>query len=436
MTEDELVSKAEEYEAKSEWQLALDIYEKLFMDFPDKIFYIEKTAWCSSRLSKYDHAIKRFVILTEKEPQNAKWFYCVGYQYYMQKDWKNANEWFEKALILYPEYLVVKYRYAYSLRQMCGSMMILRKDEYWKALKLLSDCDSIWAKYSPEQKKQNNDTYAAICFQHAKLLIERNHFEEAITYLEKALLIKPYEEEYKYQLSKSYLSIGKIDKAKEAFPSNSRKYYVQELEIDILVAEKKHIDAIEKCNTLLKYRKKDYLYRELGLQYSEIDNLNDAISCILKAEKMNPQNHLTQYAKAKILYKAGFLLAAKNTAEYATTLKSTNYSSIFTEAVELLKIIQQHIIDKSYSADDEEALKTFLSKSITNNNNTRLNGKVLSYNSNRGFGFIECNEKRYFFHISNIPKCLQNSIANGMMLSFLPTETEKGLSAINISVVD
>jgi len=435
MIKDELIRKAEEHESNSEWKMALDIYEELLKQFPEEILFIEKTAWCASRLSKYDLAIKHFILLTEKESQIAKWFYYVGYQYYMQKDWESANKWFEKALFLYPEYLVVKYRYAYSLRQMCASMMVLKKDEYWKALKLLTECDSIWDKYSPEQKKQNEDTYAAICFQHAKLLIDRNHIEEAIEYLEKALSIKPEEVEYQYQLSKSYLSIGKIEKAKEILPSNSPKYYVKELEIDILIAEKKQMDAIEKYNTLLKYRKKDYLYRELGMQYYEIDNLKDAISCILQAEKMNSQNHLTQYAKAKILFKAGFLLEAKNTAECAASLKSTKFSSIFTEAIELSETIQQLIKDKSYSSDNEETLQEFLHKSVTTQPNVRLEGNVSNYNSSRGFGFIECNNRRYFFHISNVPSHLQNKIVEGIMLSFLPTETKKGLSATSLSIV-
>ena len=400
------------------------------------IFFIEKTAWCASRLSKYDLAIKRYNMLVEKEPQSAKWSYCVGYQYYMQKDWKTANQWFEKALLLYPEYLVVKYRYAYSLRQMCGSMMVLKKDEFWKALKSLAECDPIWNNYTPEQKRQNEDTYAAICFQHAKLLIDRNHIEEAINYLEKAFFIKPKEEEYQYQLSKSYLSLGNIERAKKVFPTDSKKYYVKELEIDILVADKKHNEAIEKCSALLKYRKKDYLYRELGMQYYEIGNLNDAISCIMQAEKMNSKNHLTQYAKAQILYRAGFLSAAKNSTEHATSLKNTKYSSAFTEAVEFSGIIQQQMEEKSYSSDNEEALKTFLSNSSITQTTTRLNGKVSNYNSKRGFGFIECNNRRYFFHISNAPKYLQNKIIEGMILSFIPIETEKGLSATNIAILN
>ncbi len=316
---------------------------------------------------------------------------------------------------------------------MCGSMKVLKRNEYWKALKLLEECDYTWAKYTHEQNEHNGDTYAAICFQHAKLLIDRNHVEEAVTYLERALSLKA-EEEYKYQLSKSYLSLGKIEKAKAAFPGNSKMYYVKELEIDILVAEKKHIEAIEKCNALLKYRKKDYLSRELGIQYCEIGNLKDAISCIMKAEKLNSKNHLTQYAKAVVLNKAGSLLAAKNTAEYAASLKKTKYSSDYTEAYELIQSIQQQIEDKSYSSDNKEALNSFLFTSPTQQTNVRLNGKVLNYNSSRGFGFVECNNRRYFFHISDIPRNLQNKITEGAVFTFIPKETEKGLSATSISI--
>lgn len=434
MTKLELIKKAEDYELNNDWQSALDMYEALLNHSPDEILFTEKVAWCASRLSKYKHAINYYTLLTEKEPQSAKWCYCVGYQYYMQKDWNSANKWFEKALILYPEYLVVKYRYAYSLRQLCGSMKILKREEFWKALNLLSECDTIWNSYTTKQKKQNEITYAAICFQHAKLLIDRNHIEEAINYLEKAISIKQNDEEYRYQLSKSYLTIGNIEKAKEVFPINSEKYYVKELKVDILIAEKKHFEAIEEYNILLKYRKRDYLYRELGMQYYEVNNLQDAISCMLQAEKINSKNHLTQFAKAKVLFKAGFLVSALNAAEIAASIKKEKYLSEYTEAIEFSKLIQKLMENESYKSDNYDELKTFLNQPVGVKINSRIIGKVLSYNTDRGYGFIEYDYTRYFFHISNVHKCLQDKIVDGMMLSFLPVKTEKGLSATNINI--
>ncbi|MDD4089633.1 MAG: tetratricopeptide repeat protein [Tissierellia bacterium] len=433
MNKEELIKKAKEYELNNEWQLALDIYDKLYNDYPKEEYFLEKKAWCYSRLLKYDDAIKHFIMLTEKEPNTAKWCYCVGYQYYMKENWRDANKWFEKALLIYHDYLIVLYRYAYSLRQLCGSKMVLKKDEFWTALKLLVGCDFIWRGYSAEQKKKYEKTYASICFLHAKLLIERNNIDNAIKYLEKALLIKPESEEYKYQLSKNYLTLGNIEKAKEVFPRNLKKYYVNELEIDILIAEKKHLEAIEKYKDLLKYRKKDYIYRKLGMQYYEINNLNDAILCILHAEKINNNNHLTQFAKAKILYKAGFLAEAKKIAEISASLKVKNYSSEFIEAVEFSKTMKQIMDDKSYLSDNEQDLNNFIHQLSTEKDNSKIIGRVKRYNSERGFGFIECNNIEYFFHISNVCKELQDKITKGMMFSFLPVQTAKGLSAINIS---
>jgi hypothetical protein len=56
MEKAELIRQAEEYEDKKQWQLALDIYEELFISSPEEIVLIEKTA-CVLRVSKYEHAL-------------------------------------------------------------------------------------------------------------------------------------------------------------------------------------------------------------------------------------------------------------------------------------------------------------------------------------------------------------------------------------------
>ena len=86
-----------------------------------------------------------------------------------------ANEQFEKALELYPDYLIVKYRYGYSLRQTCGDKYVLTKDAFWRALQQFNECTQIWGKYSEDERKKNSNTYADICFQKGKLRREKSN---------------------------------------------------------------------------------------------------------------------------------------------------------------------------------------------------------------------------------------------------------------------
>jgi len=97
MKEEELLLVAEKYENDQLWKSAFDTYSLIYIDnTEDKI--LEKLSWCASRAELYSDAIVYYEILSKRKPMVAKWFYCVGYQYYMQKDWKSAIEYFKKAL--------------------------------------------------------------------------------------------------------------------------------------------------------------------------------------------------------------------------------------------------------------------------------------------------------------------------------------------------
>ena len=61
-------------------------------------------------------------------------------------------------------------------------------------------------------------------------------------------------------------------------------------------------------------------------------------------------------------------------------------------------------------------------------------GKILSYNSARGFGFIlvERDNNKYFFHISQIQSANRQPV-EGDFVCFNIETTKKGIQAINIS---
>jgi tetratricopeptide (TPR) repeat protein len=213
MIEHKLLPLAEKYESENAWSEAYNTYTQIYSEVrTDEA--LEKLAWCASRAELYDDAIKFYILLTEHQPQNAKFLYNVGYQYYATKKWAEANEWFYKALNLHPNYFVVKYRLGYSLRQLCGNHLVLKKNEFWQALKQFSECEKLWDTMDKESQKHNATTFADVCFQKGKLLLERKHLQEAIFYFEKSLFIKPKNnEDCEYQLAKTYFEIGNIQKA-------------------------------------------------------------------------------------------------------------------------------------------------------------------------------------------------------------------------------
>lgn len=68
-------------------------------------------------------------------------------------------------------------------------------------------------------------------------------------------------------------------------------------------------------------------------------------------------------------------------------------------------------------------------------NMAELNGKVKNFNSVKGFGFITDEEgKDYFFHFSSLNMEGYKTVKPGALVTFEPTNGEKGLRAVNITI--
>lgn len=64
-------------------------------------------------------------------------------------------------------------------------------------------------------------------------------------------------------------------------------------------------------------------------------------------------------------------------------------------------------------------------------------GKVKRFNSEKGYGFIKTeNGKDLFFHYSELQMDGFKTIEAGQSVEFEVVETEKGLRAVNIKVVE
>ena len=119
----------------------------------------ECLAWCYSRQEKYNEAIAIYDELLLAQPNNARWLYSKGYQYYAQKDYVIAVQYFEKALEIYPQFFKVKYRIAYALIQLSGAEKQWTKDVFWKAIRHLKDAHDIYKGYSEEEQDKNKRRY-------------------------------------------------------------------------------------------------------------------------------------------------------------------------------------------------------------------------------------------------------------------------------------
>lgn len=412
-------SIAESFEVNKQWDKAIEKYKEIYQN--DKSLYvISKLLWCYSRNKDYSSAKKYCEILIKNEPNNPKWFYMMGYQYYMEKHWEKAIEYFEKALSIKPNYFVVLYRISYAYLQCAGEYMKLTKSEYWNAIGYLNKAHETWNNFSKEERVKEKSTYFNVCFTHGKaFMLIPNKNKDAINYFESALQIK---DDYncRYNLCKCLYFNKEYERAKEALPK-VKKFYILELEAQIENKLSNYDRAIIIVNDLLKHRKKDYLYCLLTDIYLNQHVYEKAFESVTNALLINNNNHKNHYKLAKVYYSYGLYNHALSEIEKAQSLKQKKYGSDYEECNNLKKLISDKISDGYV-----ENVKLF--NSLVNNN-AKHEGNITGYNFKKKFGFVNIDNMRVFVHISNV---ISGHIKNGTHIHFDIEKTEKGYQAINI----
>lgn len=395
--DEELLQQAKAFEAAASWPQAAAIYQNLLENDKKSLSILTSLSWCLSRAEEYDKAIITLQTLCDLEPRLAKWPYMVGYQYYCKFDWVNAVIWFDRSLILYPDYFIVKYRIAYALIQMAGIYQKLTKAEYWKALGHLKDCHRIWMEYSDEKKRREKHTYFDINFLHGKCLMDLpNYRNEAIARFMTAIELEPDNVYAKYNLSKTFYLQNDYISAKSQLP-NSKEYYVLELAAHIEGKLGNYDDAIIITKNLLEKKKKDYLYAFLAEINRLKGNLPEAYTDIQFAIRLKPDNHKSYFILGKIFLDAGLFRSAETALTNAIKIKNDVFDSQYIECQELLNKISLSLT--SDYVEDEKILKD-LKKEILSSLEVS-SGKIQTYNKDRGFGFIKCKGRTLFFHISS-----------------------------------
>ena len=385
---------------------------------------IYRIALCLSRCKKYDKAIEQCNKLIQIDPSNVKGYAALGYQYYSLKDWAKAKDAFIKALKIFPNYFVVKYRLAYCYFQIAGIYQKTAKEEYWKCLSQLEECHVLWDLFSEQEKNKEKDTFYKVCFLHGKALMDIDRFKEkAISLFERALEIEA-DDNCRYELAYTYYSLNKIKEAKEVLPKPIKDFYTLELSARIDLKSDDTKSAIEKITKIVAVYKKRYaryLLAEAYIQNKQFDDAYIICHTLLQEESNNFKN---QFLMAEFYYSIGLFNLSRERIDMARKKKMEIFNiPIYKECDRLSKQIDE-LITSDYSDD--------LSKIVHYENliDPSKKGTIIKYNYQKGFGFIKTEQDNIFFHFS---KCDFKDIKIGQKVKFSLGHNEKGQMAENIT---
>ena len=97
------MEKIKQLQKTNHWQALIDFLQPLVEAGDRQATYLSALGFAYSQLNRYHEARYLYKEWLEAEPHKAQPCYCIGYTFYDNQEWKEAIEWFDLALEIFPE---------------------------------------------------------------------------------------------------------------------------------------------------------------------------------------------------------------------------------------------------------------------------------------------------------------------------------------------
>ncbi len=400
------------------WVDAIACFREVLAQNPKQPDLAGKLAFALSQAREYEEAGKVLTRLCEDEPQSARWPYMVGYQFYMRSAWKQAIEWFEKALALSPAYVKVLYRSAYAHLQL---------GQHDECIKALHACIQAWQRLSPELQQADRKTYGKANFLLGKTYLTRGLSLKAKRPLQTAVETDSENPDRRYELGKCLLQNGdtqgaiqELDRANTIRPGTD--YIVDRLaQAYVRQGDLQRAEALYR--EIPRHRQRPFILKNLGKLYLEQGRADAALEVLQVATRKDRSNHNTQYLLGKALEAIGRHQAAIQAYQAAVSVKHQNYGSDFPDAQDALQRLEDAMPESEEAPQPEAHLGP-----------GEQMGIISHYNDSRGFGFIQSSGKETFFHVTTVAD--RRHPVEGATVAFRLEQSEKGPRAVEVRLLD
>jgi tetratricopeptide (TPR) repeat protein len=402
---------------ENRWPEAVKWLVKARELIPADTAVLGKLGFCLSRNQEYQRAIEVFTDLSTREPKVARWPYMVGYQYYVQSQWAEALRWFDKALSIQPTYLIVLYR---------KGITHLRMEQLTEAERAFKSCLTIWEDLPSEAQQEKRSSYSEACFQLGKIYLKKGLTFKSRRCLTLAVEHDPDHADKRYELGKCLLQIGLANEAikelRHADTLNVGVDYVIDRLAQAYIAIGDLTEAEQLYSRIPPYRRREYVLRNIGILYFKQERYEESVRNLLEAIRKEPRNHHSHYYLGLAHEALDNLVKARQAYREAIQIRQKRYNKSYPEAEERLRITEEQL------AARQALEETTVCPSASEGENS---GKIVFYNSQRGFGFIQNPVgERFFFHVSDLPAGF--AVREGVNIEFNVKSSPKGLQAINL----
>jgi tetratricopeptide (TPR) repeat protein len=404
-------------EQENRWADAVKWFAKASELDPANTEILAKLGFSLSRNQEYPRAIEVFTALSTHEPKVARWPYMIGYQQYMQNQWVEAVRWFDHALSLHPSYLVVLYRKGYAH---------VRLEQINEAEQAFKSCLTVWEGISAEKQQEHRSRYSDACFQLGKLYLMQGYTWKARRCLALAVEHDAKDPYKRYELGKCLLEIGLANEAIKELRQADSLHPGVDYVIDRLAQAHVAIGELAEAERLYTRipppRRREYVLRNIGILCYKQERYEEATRNLLQAIRKEARNHHSHYYLGLAYEAEGHLGKARQAFREAIRLRQKHYDKTYPEAEQRLEAVEEQLATQPVVEEPP------VSRSVPGGARA---GKIVFYNSQRGFGFIENTVgDRIFFHVSDLPAGFV--VKEGLEVEFEVKTSPKGLQATNL----
>ncbi|HEX8139490.1 MAG TPA: tetratricopeptide repeat protein [Pyrinomonadaceae bacterium] len=401
--------------SENRWSDAIPDLRTAHERAPHDVDIAWKFAFALSRDERYEDAIHVLDELHRKHPQNPRWPYMIGFQFYQQEDWTKAVEWFAQSLTLRPDYVKALYRKGYAHTKLSQEQ---------EAIKTLSECISYWEKMTPEAQERDRSNYGKAQFQLGKVYLKKGLSLKARRHLQIAAQIYPQDHDFLYELGKCHLQNNQLEDAIRELQTADRIKPGTDYIIDRLaqayVKKGDYATAERLYEGIPKHRRRPFVSQHMGMLYVEQGQHQKALPHLEVAARKQPDNHNIQYSLGLAQEATGQLREAHASYTRAVKYRKTKYNLEFEEAQEALQRTTE-MLATSPPPDLADTSKN-------------SEGVIESYNESRGYGFISSKSDRIFFHVTAFTG--QRKICPGLRVTFSSEPSPKGPRAVRVEPVE
>ncbi|GIK76115.1 tetratricopeptide repeat protein [Anaerolineae bacterium CFX9] len=434
-TVEELLEKAERFAGQQRWEEAALVARQAVDTVPEHRWAKDKLGWYLSRAKKHADAIEVYSLLVQEAPENPKYPYMLGYQYYDQQDFTNAVPWFRKALDLKPDYLVVLYRCGYAL---------VKTGDVRAAEALLRDCVRYWRELEEgDAKDREKKNYADACFQLGKIYSDRDDWVSAVKAFTEAVAHESNDADKLYNLGKALVKVENFEEALAALLKADqiapRKHYIQTY-LAIAHHQLNNLVEAERIFDGIPSHIKDqfpYIWQHHAGLYRTQGRTSDAIRMLRAATRRPNEKGLHSWYDIFILLatsceEAEDIQGAYIAYQGANTWHVKSRGKDSPIALKKIKDLKQ--VASERSIDLESTSTAAYSSTDAGQSNAQV-AYIKKFFTDKGYGFIQqTTGDDLFVHIRNIIN--SESIREGARVEYQIGQGRKGPEATHVHIID